>query len=82
MSNAVEVEVNMMVLGKIKPNFNQGEKRPQGDAQPSTLRSSDEKFNMMMKTMENLMERMPVGNRRIVREQNDPQPGNQNLRRG
>jgi hypothetical protein len=36
----------------------------------------------MMKTMEKLMERMFVGNRPAAREQHDPQPRNQNLRRG
>jgi hypothetical protein len=82
MSNVVEVEVNMMASGKIKLRFNRGDKRPQGDAQPSTSWSSDDKFNMMMKTMEKLMERMSMGNRPASREQNDPQPRNQNLRRG
>jgi hypothetical protein len=82
MSNVVEVEVNMMASGKIKPKFNRGDKRPQGDAQSSTSWSSDDKFDMMMKTMEKLMERMSVGNRPVAREQNDPQPRNQNLRRG
>jgi hypothetical protein len=28
MSNAAEFEVNMMALGKIKPKFNRGDKRP------------------------------------------------------
>jgi hypothetical protein len=82
MSNVVEVEVNMMASGKIKPRFNRGDKRPQGDAQLSTSRSSDDKFNMMMKTMENLMERMSMGNRPVAREQNDPPPRNPNLWRG
>jgi len=61
MSNVVEVEVNMMASGKIKPTFNLGDKRPQGDVHPSTSRSSDDKFDMMMKTMEKLMERMSWG---------------------
>jgi hypothetical protein len=82
MSNAIEVEVNMMALGKIKQRFNRGDKRPQGDAQPSTSRSTDEKFDLMMRTMEKLMEKMSVGNRPAAREQQDPQPQNQNLRRG
>jgi hypothetical protein len=82
MSNVVEVEVNMMASGKIKPRFNRGDKRPQGDAQPSMSWSSDDKFDMMMKTMEKMMERMSMGNRHVTREQNDPQPRNQNLRRG
>jgi hypothetical protein len=41
MSDAIEVEVNMMALGKIKQRFNKGDKRPQGYAQPSTSRSTD-----------------------------------------
>jgi hypothetical protein len=82
MSNAVEVEVNMMASGKIKSRFNRGDKRPQGHAQPLTPRSSDDKFDMMMKTMEKLMERMSVGNRPAAQEQNDPLPKNQNLRKG
>jgi hypothetical protein len=32
MSNATEVEVNMMVSGKIKQRFNRGDKKPKGDA--------------------------------------------------
>jgi hypothetical protein len=82
MSDAIEVEVNMMASGKIKQRFNRGDKKPQGDAQPSTSRSSDDKFDLMMKTMEKLMERMSMGNRPAAREQHDPQPRNQNLRRG
>ena len=66
MSNVVEVEVNMMASGKIKLRINQGNKRTQGDAQSSTSLSSNEKFDMMMKTMEKLMERMPVGNRPVA----------------
>jgi hypothetical protein len=81
MSNVVEVEVNMMASRKIKSKFNRGDKRNQGDAQPSTSRSSDDRFNMMMKTIEKLMERISMGNRPIARGQNDPQPRNQNLQR-
>jgi hypothetical protein len=66
MSNAIEVEVNMMASGKIKQRFNRGDKKPQGDAQPLTSRSSDDKFDLMMKTMEKLMERMSMGNKPIV----------------
>ena len=82
MSNVVEVEVNMMASGKIKPRFNRGNKRPWGDAQLSMSRSSDDKFNMIMKTMEKLTERMSMGNRPIAWEKNDPQPINQDLLRG
>jgi hypothetical protein len=78
MSNVVKVEVNMMASGKIKMRFNQRNKRPQGDAQPSTSWSSYDKFDMMMK----MMEIMSMGNRPVTREQNDPQPRNHNFRRG
>ena len=44
--------------------------------------STYEKFDLMMRTMEKLMEKMSVGNRLIAREQQDPQPRNKNLRRG
>jgi hypothetical protein len=60
MSNVVELEVNMM-SGKIKPRFNWSDKIPQGDAQSSMSLSSDEIFDIMMKTMEKLMERMFMG---------------------
>jgi hypothetical protein len=79
MSDAIEVEVNLMASGKIKQSFNRGGKKPQGDAQPSTSRPSDDKFDLMMKTMEKLMERMSVGNKPAAREQHDLQPRNQTL---
>jgi len=82
MRNTIEVEVNMMVSRKIKHRFNRGDKRPQGDVQPSTSRFIDDKFNLMMRTMEKIMEKMSVGNRLTTWEQQDPQPRNQNLRRG
>jgi hypothetical protein len=67
-NNTIEVEVNMMASRKIKQRFNRGDKKPQGDAQPSTSRSLDDKFDLMMKMMEKLMERMSVGNRPAARE--------------
>jgi hypothetical protein len=81
MSDVIEVEVNLMASGKIKQNFDRNGKNPQGDAQPSTSRSSDEKFDLMMKTMERLMERMSMENKPATREKNDFQPRNQNFRR-
>jgi hypothetical protein len=82
MSDTIEVEVNLMASGKIKQNFDRNGKKPQGDAQPSTSRSSDDKFDLMMKTMEKLMERMSMENKPAAREKNDFQPRNQNFRRG
>jgi hypothetical protein len=69
MSNVIEVEVNMMASGKIKQRFNRGDKKPKGDVQPSTSRSSDKNFDLMMRTMEKLMEKMSVGNRPAAWEQ-------------
>jgi hypothetical protein len=55
MNDTIEVEENIMASGNIKQRFNKGDKKPQGDAHPSTSRSLDEKFDLMMKTMEKLM---------------------------
>jgi hypothetical protein len=66
MSDIIEVEVNLMASGKIKQNFNRGRNKPQGYAQPSTSRPSDDKFDLMMKAMKKLMERMFVGNKPVV----------------
>jgi hypothetical protein len=81
MSDAIEVEVNLMASGKIKHNPDRDVKKVQGEAQPSTSQSSDEKFDLMMKTMERLMERMSLENKPATRDQTDFQPRNQNFRR-
>jgi hypothetical protein len=81
MSDAIEVEVNLMASGNIKQSFNRGGKKPQGDAQPSNSQPSEDKFDLMMKMMEKLMEIMYVGNKLAAQEQHDLQPKNQNLRR-
>jgi hypothetical protein len=57
-----------MASGKIKQSFNRGGKKLQGDAQPSTSWPMDDKFTLMMKTMEKLMERMSMGNKPIPQE--------------
>jgi hypothetical protein len=61
MSEEIKVEVNLMASGKIKHNFNRGGRKPQGDAQPSTSQPSKDRFDLMMKKMEKLMERMSLG---------------------
>jgi aromatic ring-opening dioxygenase catalytic subunit (LigB family) len=71
MRDTIEVEVNLMASGKIKHNFDRNGKNPQGEVQPSTSQSSDEKFDLMMKTMERLMERMFMENNPATREKND-----------
>jgi hypothetical protein len=81
MSHAIEVEVNLMASGKIKHNPDRDVKKVQREAQPSTSQSSDEKFYLMMKTMERFIERMPLENKPATRDQTDFQPRNQNFRR-
>ena len=49
---------------------------------PSTSSfASDIKFEMMLKTMEKLMDRLTMDNRSFNREQTDPQIKNPNFRR-
>ena len=43
--------------------------------------SNDVKFEMMMETMEKLMDRLTVDNRPLNKEQNEPQIRNPNFRR-
>jgi hypothetical protein len=64
----------MMVSGNIKQRFNRGDKKPQGDAQPSKSWSSKDKFDLMMKMMEKMMEIMTMENIPASREQHDPIP--------
>jgi hypothetical protein len=56
-------------------------KKVQGEAQPSTSQSSDENFGLMMKTMENFMEKLSLDNKPTTRDQAEFQPRNQNFRR-
>jgi hypothetical protein len=77
MSDAIEVEVNLMASGKIKYNSDRDMNKVQDKAQPSTSQSSEERFELMMKTMEKLMERMSLDNKPNTREQVDVPPRNQ-----
>jgi aromatic ring-opening dioxygenase catalytic subunit (LigB family) len=63
MRDAIEVKVNMMASGNIKHRFDRGDKKSQGDAQPSISQYSEDKFDLMLMTMEKLMERMSMGKR-------------------
>lgn len=80
MNDAIEVEVNMMTSGKIKQKAET--KKIKEEPQASTSQSSsDAKFDMMMRTMEKLMERLYVDERPPVREKNEAQIRNPNFRR-
>jgi hypothetical protein len=77
MSDAIEVEVNLMASGNIKYNYDRDMNKVQEKAQPSTSHSSEERFDLMMNTMEKLMERMSLDNNPNTREQADVPPRNQ-----
>ena len=80
--NTLEVEANMMASGKIKPRA-KIDRRKGREAHPSTSASSssDTKFEMMLKTMEKLMDRLTVEAKLMNWEQNEPQIRNPNFRR-
>ena len=65
MNDFVEVDVNLMTLGKIKQKLNMDKKKAKEEAHPSSSQSSDAKFNTMMKTMEVLA----MGDRHLVGQQ-------------
>jgi hypothetical protein len=77
MSDAIEVEVNLMASGNIKYNSDRDMNKVQDKAQPSTSQSSEERFELMMKTMEKIMEMMPLYNNPNTKEQADVPPRNQ-----
>ena len=76
MTNSIEVEVNLMASGKMKanPGINMG--KTQDKVQTSTLQTSEERFEAMMRNMEKMMERMALGNIPNPREHADGPPIN------
>ena len=77
---SLEVEANMMASGKIKHRVETRKIREDG---PSTYvaSSNDVKFEMMMKKMEKLMDRLTVYNSILNRGKNKPHIRNPNFRR-
>ena len=73
-TDAIEVEANMMACGKIKPRAEVDRSKGREEAHPttSTSSSSDIKFEMMLKTMEKLMDRLTVEAKPANQEQNEP----------
>jgi hypothetical protein len=53
----------------------------QGEAQPSTSQTSDEKFDLMVKTIERLVEKLSLENKPTIKDQADFQHKNPNFRR-
>ena len=79
-TDALEVEANMMESGKMK--HRDIDRRKKEENMPSTYSSTtDIKFEMMLKMMEKLMDRLTMDNRSFNREQADPQIKNLNFRR-
>ena len=76
MTDAIEVEVNLMDSGKMKTNFGRDTNKTQDKAQPSTSQTSEEIFEAMMRNMERMMEIMALENRPKPREQDDGPPKN------
>ena len=61
---ALEVEANMMASGKIKQKVETRKAREEnGPSDSATFSFNDVKFELMMKTMEKLMDRLIVDNR-------------------
>ena len=78
--DSLEVEENMMASGKMK--HKDIDRRKKAENMPSTSSSATNiKFEMMLKTMEKLMDRLTMDNRSFNREQADPQIRNPNFRR-
>ena len=82
-TDALEVEANMMACGKIKQRAEIDRRKGREETHPSTSASSssDIKFEMMLKTMEKLMDRLTVEAKLMNWEQNEPQIRNPNFRR-
>ena len=79
-TDALEVEANMMASGKMK--HRDIDRRKKEENFPSaSFSTNDVKFEMMLKTMEKLMDRLTMDNRGFNREQVDPQIRNPNFRR-
>ena len=78
MNDAIEVEVNMMASRKIKYNPETDMKKFR-EAQPSTSQSSDAKFDLMVKTMERLVEKLSLDNKTSIRDKTKLQHRNPNF---
>ena len=81
MDDAIEVEVKLTTSNKTKQK-NETKRVKVEEPQASTSQSSsDAEFNMMMKTMEKLMDKLYVDDKNQTKNQNEPQVRNPNFRR-
>jgi hypothetical protein len=63
MNDAIEVEVNLAASRKIKLQIEAEKKKAKEEALPSTSQASDEKLDLMVKTMEKLVEKFSLDNK-------------------
>jgi hypothetical protein len=56
MTDAIEVEVSLMDLGKIKADSGRDMNKMQDKARPSTSHTLEERFEAMMRNMERMIE--------------------------
>ena len=70
-----------MESGKVKQRLDTKKKKIKDELQPSTSRSVDAKFDMMLKTKERLVEKMYLDDKPTNRNQQEPQIRNPNFRR-
>ena len=70
--DALEVEANMMVSGKIRQKTETRKVREDGPS-ISAASANDVKFEIMLKTMEKMMDKLSVDNGSLNKEQNEPQ---------
>ena len=82
-THSLEVEANMEACGNIKQRVEVDRGKGREETMPSTSSTSssnDVKFEMMLKTMEKLMDRLAVDNRPFNIEQHELQIRNPNFR--
>ena len=81
MDDAIKVEVNLITSNKTKQK-NETRRVKEEEPQASTSQSSSNaKFNMMMKTMEKMMDELSADDKNQMKDQNEPQVRNLNIRR-
>ena len=74
----------MMACGKMKHKIETGKSKISEELVPSTsvaASSSDIKFEMILKAMEKMMDKLNIHNILVNREHNEPQIKNPNFRR-
>ena len=81
MDDSIEVEVNLTTSNKTK-HRNATRRVKEEEPQASTSQSSsDAEFNMMIKTVENMMDKLSADDKIQMKDKNEPQVINPNFRR-